>query len=144
MKNNAKRASLVSFLKASFDPVLVGFAVYLLWIGDNSQNMLVVPRKIETKFGETVWFSMMATGGTPVIVPLWKTNNDLRITHRVVTSSVHQVFVLRDWGFDTLSGRYRVFLSTGEWYRQGDGKLDEIGESYVIIQGQRIPMCKPK
>jgi len=100
MKNNAKRSSLVSFLKASFDPVLVGFAVYLLWIGDNSKNMIGVPRKIETKFGETVWFSMMATGGTPVIVPLWKTNNDLRITHRVVTSSVHQVFVLRDWGFD--------------------------------------------
>jgi len=47
-------------------------------------------------------------------------------------------------GFDTLSGRYRVFLSTGEWYRQGDGKLDEIGETYVIIQGQRIPMCKSK
>jgi len=45
-------------------------------------------------------------------------------------------------GYDTLTGVYRVFLSTGEMFKQGDGKLEEIGETYVIIQGQRLPICR--
>lgn len=45
---------------------------------------------------------------------------------------------------DSLTGRWRVVLSTGEVYWGGQGELTELGQNHAIINGVRYPFGHPK
>jgi len=43
-----------------------------------------------------------------------------------------------------LGGRYQVYLSNGDYYRQGDAELEAIGHTFVQISGKRHTYARPE
>jgi len=73
--------------------------------------------------------SQLPQQNRPNTNPIQNTNQLLPVVTIPKTSNIKWT------GYDTLTGKFRVMLSNGQFYRAGDGHLTELGIGYVIIDG---------